>query len=146
MKPADYLDLIVEPTLGEYEQEPTSVRRAFLACVAAFHTVDYLAHPNSPANLRKSLRDKSNSFALIDRIAHAFKHVETSNAASIEKQRLGVADIITRPPAIWDQMVWDISRWDDPHGGVTLDQLRDLDLLSELKSAVRFLRSQAEAR
>jgi hypothetical protein len=37
-----YLDDIVEPTITDFENNPTSVRHAFLACVATFHTVDYI--------------------------------------------------------------------------------------------------------
>ena len=137
MNASDYLDQIVEPTLAEYEREPTSVRRGFLACVAVFHTVDYLAHPKSPSTLRQSFRKQSSAFALIDRIAHAFKHVETGKASALR-----ASDVISRPPAIWDKGTWDLSRWDDPIGGATLDQQREMDLLSELKSAVQFLRTQ----
>jgi hypothetical protein len=40
-----YLDAIAEPTIKDFENNPTSVRHAFLACVAVFHGIDYLAYP-----------------------------------------------------------------------------------------------------
>lgn len=41
--PADYLDLIVLPTLAELLAEPVDQRRAYLACIAAAHLVDHIA-------------------------------------------------------------------------------------------------------
>lgn len=134
-----YLEEVVAPTILEYTNDVTSVRRGFLACVATFHTVDYLAAPNRPGNLRKQLRDGSPSFALIDEIAHAFKHVVSS------KTGLGVQAVISRPPMIWGQAKWDLSRWDDEQGGVTLDDDREIDLLAELNSAHEFLNGRVAA-
>ncbi len=37
-----YLDEIVDPTVKEYESEPTSVRRAMLACIVTYHAIEYL--------------------------------------------------------------------------------------------------------
>jgi hypothetical protein len=39
-----YLEEIVEPTVKDFEEHPTSVRHTFLACVAVFHGVDYVAY------------------------------------------------------------------------------------------------------
>jgi hypothetical protein len=50
---ARYLDEIVDPTVSDFERNPTSVWHAFLAGVAVFHSVDYLAYPVPPGNLRK---------------------------------------------------------------------------------------------
>jgi hypothetical protein len=38
-----YVDEIVAPTINDFEENPTSVRHAFLGCVATFHAIDYLA-------------------------------------------------------------------------------------------------------
>jgi hypothetical protein len=51
-----YLDTIVEPTVAEYEHDRSSVRKAFLACVATFHTIDYLATASSAAAIRQRCR------------------------------------------------------------------------------------------
>src|SRR5712691_4497483 len=44
-----YLNDFVEPTIADFENNPASVRHAFLACVVTFHSADYLAHPRRPA-------------------------------------------------------------------------------------------------
>jgi hypothetical protein len=70
-----YLDLIVEPTFKDFERNPSSVRHAYLACVAAYHAVDRAAHPSHPGNLKKKWRDESFEFVIVDMVAHHFKHV-----------------------------------------------------------------------
>lgn len=136
-----YLDEVVEPTIAEYEAEPLSLRRAFLACVVTFHAIDYLAYPQKPAALRGKLREQSESFAVVDRVAHAFKHVKAGDPASPLNRPLLAQNIITRPPAIWGEFTWGLSHWGDAVGGVTLDGERNVDLLTELKKTVQFLRS-----
>jgi hypothetical protein len=39
----EYIDLIVEPTFEDFRKNPGSTRHGFLACVAAFHSVDRAA-------------------------------------------------------------------------------------------------------
>jgi hypothetical protein len=41
-----------------------------------------------------------------------------------------------------DVAVWDLSRFDDPVGGVTLDREPNVDLLEILKRTVGFLRAE----
>src|SRR5262249_41608096 len=67
-----YLDSIVEPTIDDFRNNPTSVRHAFLACVVVFHAVDYLAFPRKSPGLRQKLGNKSPDFKLVDEVAHAF--------------------------------------------------------------------------
>jgi hypothetical protein len=69
-----YLETIVDPTIDDLESHPTSVRYAFLACVAVFHSLDYLAHSESSEkqNRRSLFRKQSADFATVDRVAHAF--------------------------------------------------------------------------
>ena len=73
MDPKQYADEIVDPTIAEFESEPRSRRRAFLACVAAFHMIDYIADPEKPATRRARYRRKSAAFAAVDRYAHALR-------------------------------------------------------------------------
>jgi hypothetical protein len=134
-----YLDEIVEPTVKDFEEHPTSRRLAFLTCVAVFHGIDYLAHPRRPQNLKQEFRKESSDFALVDDVAHAFKHVRAGNPA---EPRLVATDVIARPPANWDTAAWDLSRWDDPIGGVTLGGNRNVDLFDVVTRAVAFLRSK----
>jgi hypothetical protein len=63
-----YVEEIVHPTIREFEREPASRRRAFLACVALFNTVDYLAaEPSSKSkgNLRKQFRTECADFVIV---------------------------------------------------------------------------------
>lgn len=40
---------------------------------------------------------------------------------------------------------WDLTRWDDPVGGVTLDGERGVDLLETVKASVDFLWAQIKS-
>jgi hypothetical protein len=138
-----YLDEIAEPTIKDFEAYPTSVRHAFLACVAVFHGVDYLAYPRKrSATLRQEFRRQSRAFAIVDDVAHAFKHVTAGNR---EKPNLKADEVISRPPAFYNKSgAWGLSRWDDPVGGVTLDGDRRVDLLEVVKAARDFLRTKTK--
>jgi hypothetical protein len=138
-----YLDEIAEPTIKDFEDNPTSVRHAFLACVAVFHGIDYLAYPRKrPSTLRQQFRSKSPAFKIVDDVAHAFKHVIAGNP---EKPNLKADDVISRPPAFYNKSgAWGLSRWGDPIGGVTLDGDRRVDLLEVVKAARDFLRTKTK--
>ncbi len=132
---ARYLEEIVDPTIEDFEQHPTSVRHAFLACVAVFHSVDYLAYPRKSQSIRQQFRRESDSFKVVDQVAHAFKHVQ----CGVDGSHLIASEVISRPPGIWGVAQWDLSRWDDPIGGVTLDKNRTVDVLEVVKRARAFL-------
>jgi hypothetical protein len=73
------------------------VRLAFIACVATFHSVDYLAHPRKPAILRQQWGKKSKAFKTVDKIAHAFKHVVASgNPANSNLRAKEVISVLVR--------------------------------------------------
>jgi hypothetical protein len=135
---------IVEPTISDFEANPTSVRHAFLACVVTFHSLDYLTHPERPASHRQWFRQASPEFAMIDRIAHAFKHVQTGHDKSALVQPLKAEDVIERPPAIWGKAVWELSRWGDSIGGVTIKNDHERDLLEIVKRAAEFVRASVK--
>jgi hypothetical protein len=131
-----YLAEFVDPTIADFEANPTSVRHAFLACVAVFHGVDYLAHPRPSRTTREHFRKESSAFDLVDSVAHAFKHV---TAGSKFRPTVGVEEVISRLPAKFDEAKWDHSRFDDEIGGVTIDRAVRIDLLTEIKKAREFL-------
>jgi hypothetical protein len=138
-----YLNEIVDPTVKDFEEHPTSVRHAFLACVATYHAIDYLAYPNKrAANLKQEWRKKPPEFAIVDNVAHAFKHVIVGRRGD---PRLKADEVMSRPPGIWGKAHWDLSRRDDPVGGVTLDNDRKVDVLDALRGAAAFLREQTKA-
>jgi hypothetical protein len=142
----EYFNEIVEPTIAEFAEDPTSRRRAFLACVTTFHAVDYLAPPGGALKkreLQQRFRSESHEFAVVERIANAFKHVKKGNLNDPNSQPLRSGQEILRPPAQWGVAVWDLSCWDDPVGGVTLDQQRTIDLLATVRAAAGFIRAQS---
>jgi hypothetical protein len=122
---AQYLDEIVDPTVADFEANPTSRRHAFLACVVIAHAADY------SAGSREEHKRQSKDFRLVDQVAHALKHVRSS---------LHQSQVIVRPPAVWGQAVWDLSPWDDAMGGVTIDNDVNVDLLEAAKKAVLYVR------
>jgi hypothetical protein len=109
--------------------------------VATFHAVDYLAFPKKSSNLRQRWRQLSQDFAIVDDVAHTFKHVATPSA---HNPRLMANEVQRRPPAVWGTAVWGLSRWSDPDGGVEMDGVA-VDLLNVVQGAVAFLRSLTSA-
>lgn len=70
-----YIEQIVEPTVKEFEQNQRSMRRAYLACVAAYHTADRAAYPKDPGNLKSQWRKECFAFVIVEMVALKFKHV-----------------------------------------------------------------------
>jgi hypothetical protein len=137
-----YFAQIVDPTIKDFEANPTSVRHAFLAAVVVFHSVDYLA-PTKSSVLRSKFRKNCADFATVDRIANAFKHVKTGHPDNIDVQPLSADGVITRPAMYYGVSgAYGLSRWGDAIGGVTLDGDRQQDVLSAVKRAAEFIRLQ----
>jgi hypothetical protein len=74
---ARYLEVIVDPTFDEFDKKPNSARRAFLACIAIYHSIDRIAEAagKDPAHFRQIWARESPEFKIVDVIAHHFKHV-----------------------------------------------------------------------
>jgi hypothetical protein len=133
-----YLEQFVEPTIADFERDPSSVRLAFIACVATFHSVDYLAHPRKPATLRQQWNRRSKAFAIIDDIAHAFKHMKAGNPVSPDLRAKEVVSM----PAAFDVAVFDASTFDV--GSVTLTTDSTVNVLKVVKEAAAFVRQQLD--
>jgi hypothetical protein len=71
---AEYMELIVEPTFEDFRRNGGSVRHAYLACLAIYHTVDRAAFPNDPNDLAEQWRKESMAFMLVEEVAQHFKH------------------------------------------------------------------------
>jgi hypothetical protein len=139
-----YLNDIVEPTVGDFRNDPSSVRHAFLACVAIDHAVDYLAYPGDPAKwdsaehrksraaVREQFRGLNEHFRLASDVANAFKHVKN-------RWGLEVFEVYQRPPAVAGVMEVGNSLAGDEAGAVIVD---DQNLLHVIESALQFLRSR----
>ena len=124
-----YLLEIVEPTILDFEANPTSRRHAFLASVAVFHTIDYIYGNKAAHNERDKLRETSPSFSIVDRVAHAFKHVQGGNTNRQNNLPLNAKKVISRPRGAIGEFAIGLSRIGDASGGVTLCENVEVDLL-----------------
>ncbi len=77
MTAEEYMREIVEPTITDLVQNRGSKRHAFLACVATYHTIDYLCGKRRKAVLRREFREQSSAFATLDRISNARSDPQT---------------------------------------------------------------------
>jgi hypothetical protein len=114
MTPADYMNEIVIPTLREFRHERRSRRRAYLACIAAFHLKDHLKKAGETGIEATMRRSCGVAFDVVRGVCNATKHVETDGSHVIAFR---AGDDTDRPPGVWGEAVWDVSRWDDPVGG-----------------------------
>jgi hypothetical protein len=137
-----YLAEVVDPTVADFRNHPASRRHAFLACVATFHCIDYIAQIDKSQNLRQRFRKENSDFATVDRVAHAFKHVESGSSKSSENQPLHVTSVFVRPPALAGVMQCGLSRMGDLQGGVEILDEDGSNLLSAVTRAAEFLRSK----
>jgi hypothetical protein len=131
-----YLKDFVDPTIAEFETNPASLRHAFIACVVTFHAVDYLAYPRKkPRSVRNKWRRKSKAFAIVDDVAHAFKHVTTGRNPN--RHNLKAKEVVSRrggfDPAAFSS-AFDV-------GAVTLETDPAVNVLKTVKEAAYFLRS-----
>ena len=90
MTPACYLALIVFPTLAEFTADPSDRRRAYLACIVAAHTVDYVvrAGAGSKAEIHGRVRAQG-QFAgecldLVEAVCNGTKHAAPDRRASFQ--------------------------------------------------------------
>lgn len=56
MTPADYLCIVVLPTLAEFMDKPDDRRRLYLACIATAHMVDHVARSIRGRNAQNAVR------------------------------------------------------------------------------------------
>jgi hypothetical protein len=129
-----YLEQIVEPTIRDFEEHPTSVRHAFLACVVTCHAADYLAHPRNPATFRAGLKKESWEFNLVDEVGHAFKHVISGARGN---PRIRATSLIPAEGKVRDRM-YGVEIIDLPR--VTIAGYQKIDLLRCVRAAAKFVR------
>jgi hypothetical protein len=134
---ARYLKAVVEPTIDDFKKNPASVRHAFLACVVTFHAIDYLAYPKRSRGLRQKYQKLSPDFALVDDVAHAFKHVITGRR---DNPALNAAEVISRPAAVVGQLGLNTHTPNDTHRRVTLKRRQNVNLLNVVTGAAEFFR------
>jgi hypothetical protein len=120
MKPGDYVEEIVLPTMRDFGSNPRSRRHAYLTCMAVFHIRDHLkvALKVSKADIDRKMQAAttatSNSFDVVRAICNGTKHAGPDHYNPI-KFRPG--DDFDRPAARAGEMQAGISRFGDPAGG-----------------------------
>jgi hypothetical protein len=130
---ARYLDLIVEPTVEQFERNERSIRHAYLACVATYHAVDRASYPERPYEVAEDWRQRSDAFALVEIVALDFKHVKsTKNKAPPGAIPVG--------GALYGDMDFNYHMLNDTGELAALH-----NLVFVVRDAVTFLRQQAEA-
>ena len=103
-----------------------------MACVVTFHSVDYLAHPRKP--VRQLWNGRSKAFAIVDDVAHAFKHVKVGNPASPDLRAKEVVALHGAFSAGFSSGF--------QVGGVTLKSDPSVNVLAVVKEAAAFVRRQ----
>ncbi len=114
MTPSEYMTEIVVPTLREFRDDRRSRQRAYLACIAVFHVKDHLKKAGEKAVEAAVRASCSVAFDVMRGVCNGTKHVETDGSHAIAFRAGADTD---RPPAVWGEAVWDVSRWDDLVGG-----------------------------
>lgn len=88
MNPREYFEIIAQPTLEEFFEEDTSIRRCFLACVALYHIVDYIFYADQKQRFKNldQLRDQMIQsdwyFRNVYDVCLAVKHFKTKRGVS----------------------------------------------------------------
>jgi hypothetical protein len=114
MTPANFMDEIVVPTLREFRDERRSRRRAYLACIAVFHLKDHLKKAGEKGIENAMRASCGAAFDVVRGVCNGTKHVETDGSNAIAFRAGADTD---RPPAIFGEAIFDVSRFDDAVGG-----------------------------
>lgn len=125
-----YLRTIVEPTVDEFRKSRISERHAFLACVALYHSIDRAAYPQKARVLNQKWHAASPAFALVDVIAHDFKHVRSRRKAPVSLPR--------GSPALFGTMGFNTQMFNDTGRRYAL-----VRLVSVIDEALEFVWRQA---
>ena len=123
---ARYLEVIVDPSFDDFHSNSSSVRHAYLACVAIFHAVDRAAAEKgtSSASIRQVWCKESLQFKLVDMVAHHLKHVQCSDEKTPSTHSgIPIAHVLG---------------FDEADEGMDLRNLHD-----EIRDAVRFVHKKA---
>lgn len=138
-----YMEEFVAPTIADFKSNPASVRHAFIACVVTFHSIDYFAYPRSSSALRGQLKRKSSDFAIIDDVAHAFKHVEVSDRNG---PKLKSNEVVPRfaGGALGSTALGEAALGEGRQF-VTLRGNSSVDVLVAVERAVEFIKTEAQA-
>jgi hypothetical protein len=126
MTPAEYVNEIVVPTLREFSEERRSRRRAYLACIAAFHIKDHLKEAGIVRPEKAVAAAHKNEWEAVRDVCNGTKHVASGS--------FRVGRDWDRPPGLAGVMECGVSQLGDTAGGreITLGNNR-MDLYWSVK-------------
>ena len=118
MTPADYVNVVVIPTVREHFANKTDYRLGVLACIVTFHIGDHIATADStPGNtgrvcekMRTRCREQ---FNILQGVCHGTKHGVTK---SHMKHQHRAGDEVVIPGFTWGRNAWGHAAW----GGAAL--------------------------
>jgi hypothetical protein len=119
MTPSEYFRELVKPAIEEFEAEPKSFRRAYTACMFAYHFAD-AAHVATNRDLnviREEIasRNPHREFRVVEGVAILAKHVKVSNPNLAVRPK--TEDMHLGPNEVpWDDGQGNPIPWDDGHG------------------------------
>lgn len=126
MTPAEYVEIVVLPTVREFAVDAGDRRRAYLATIAAYHVIDYILRANvphgAPRPIRKAelerierliQRDGPQYFEVVEGMANGAKHCGRD---AVDQSRFSPGDERYVPPYGSDpgSTAYDYGRWDGP--------------------------------
>ena len=114
MSPAEYVDEIVLPTVRDFAASRRSRRLAYLSCMVVFHIKDHLGKARAHQIEMTVRTTAAEAFNVVRAVCNGTKHV-TIDQTHVVTFRAG--DDRDRPPMIWGEWEWDLSRWGDELGG-----------------------------
>jgi hypothetical protein len=106
MHPRDYFHDLIEPTLAEFEAEPTNIRRGYSACLFTYHFADAAAAHTGRKQFEivKELAKIAPVYEVVQGIANMAKHIELTRG----KVQPRIADTHTGSEAAFtDGTFWD---------------------------------------
>lgn len=139
MTPTDYLEEILLPTLKEYEEDVSSRRKAYLACIVMYHLSDYLKKAGAEDPPRSMRGQCSVAWNVVHAVAIGAKHRDNTDNKNPIKFTAG-SDAF-RPPAVAGAMICGWSQLGDVDGGLEIDAGED-DLMADILPSLRTVLKQ----
>jgi hypothetical protein len=138
LTPSEFATEIVVPTVREFRDDRRSRRRAYLACMVTYHLKDYLQKSDVDVEAAMKTFGGSRAFEVVRAVCTAAKHKVFAGDKHPDNIPFSAGDDYDRPPATWDEAVWDLSRWGDAVGGREIAQnLGGLDLYECVKTVLK---------
>ena len=105
----DYYTNVVKPTVEEFLDKRADVRRAFLACMATLHTVDYVMQNREPDpkaadklvdEFKRDSLQQSSAFEVVAAFALASKHCRLTRG---ERPTFILETYVVKPGAVLER-------------------------------------------